>query len=552
MKKLQWDRSRLFAAGFAIRAVTLCFLCGMVAFIQTVRPALAQTETSSKPISVLLSNLPPKDSAKYKYLRDIAGFIGGEALPMSGSEMWLIDPARTDMLMHVCDELSVEILEVGQNFNTLMSRAVSPDGNETPMKAVHETFIKNVMASGIATSVTVMNTKAPAVVEYALGRGEKPMIGTQRGPHAAQDEIQIPLNGTETITAKRIAVYTTQDGCFWHGRIGDTELPVSLMWWPNGRMTGSLKYNGKDYVIKNIEGDTHAVVELDPEKMPPEHPVMPPEFRKRIAPGEATGQQDSRAEDLQNLQDAREANTQLADRYTKLIERSAAQKEPGDQEQITISVLFAYTKNAARHYTDIRKDLFGLAVEQTTQSFRDSRVQNVRVEFAGSYMTDYDEGKGNLFNHLWRAVDRGDGHMEEIHKMRDEHKADIVILVVDSPTGCGLATRIAADANDAFAAVHHDCATTTYSVAHEIGHILGTRHDRSLDKQTRPFPYGHGFANREKWRTMMAYKSSCNNCPRLPIWSSPDVKVAGEAAGDPLTHNARVIAEQAARVARFR
>ena len=36
--------------------------------------------------------------------------------------------------------------------------------------------------------------------------------------------------------------------------------------------------------------------------------------------------------------------------------------------------------------------------------------------------------------------------------------------------------------NEAYAVVHHECAATSYSIAHEIGHIIGARHDRSLDQ----------------------------------------------------------------------
>ncbi len=41
-------------------------------------------------------------------------------------------------------------------------------------------------------------------------------------------------------------------------------------------------------------------------------------------------------------------------------------------------------------------------------------------------------------------------------------------------------------------------------------------------------------------------------CPRMPVWSSPKVLVKGEPAGTPQQDNARVISEQAARVAAFR
>jgi hypothetical protein len=89
-------------------------------------------------------------------------------------------------------------------------------------------------------------------------------------------------------------------------------------------------------------------------------------------------------------------------------------------------------------------------------------------------------------------------------------------------------------------------------VAHEIGHLIGARHDLNIDKVMVPFPYGHGFVNGTKWRDIMSYKESCGGCPRLPVWSSPKVMIRGEPAGTPNTDNARVIAEQAARVANFR
>jgi hypothetical protein len=38
---------------------------------------------------------------------------------------------------------------------------------------------------------------------------------------------------------------------------------------------------------------------------------------------------------------------------------------------------------------------------------------------------------------------------------------------------------------------------------------------------------------------MLSYEDSCDGCPRRPIWSSPDVKVDGVAAGDAETNNAK-------------
>jgi hypothetical protein len=100
--------------------------------------------------------------------------------------------------------------------------------------------------------------------------------------------------------------------------------------------------------------------------------------------------------------------------------------------------------------------------------------------------------------------------------------------------------------------VHHSCAAITYSIAHEVGHILGARHDRVVDANDTPFPFAHGYINGTKWRDMMSYRDGCGGCPRIPYWSNPRVMHKGEPTGTPATDNARVILEQAERVSKFR
>jgi hypothetical protein len=218
---------------------------------------------------------------------------------------------------------------------------------------------------------------------------------------------------------------------------------------------------------------------------------------------------------------------------------------------VVIDVIVAYTRKAAGNYSDVKRELVDLSIEEANESFRQSGVGHVKLRLAHAYQTDYVE-EGAHFDHLWRLADKGDGYMEEIHGLRDKYRADVAVLVVDDPSGCGLATRVFADADEAFVVVHHDCAAMTYSVAHEIGHLIGARHELAIDKMMTPFPYGHGFVNGTKWRDIMSYRQSCGGCPRLPVWSSPVLLVRGEPAGTPEQDNARVIAEQAARVAAFR
>jgi hypothetical protein len=223
--------------------------------------------------------------------------------------------------------------------------------------------------------------------------------------------------------------------------------------------------------------------------------------------------------------------------------------KPGD---VTITLIVAYTKQAAGHYDDIEKDLIMLAIEETNQSIRDSGIDNVHIKLVHAYMTDYVEG-GSHFDHLYRFYTKHDGYMDEIHGLRAQYHANIAMLVVHDPNGCGLSAMVAPPADKAFAVVHHECAAIEYSLAHELGHLIGARHDLAEDDTMTPFPFGHGFIHaRNNWRDIMSYKESCGGCPRLPVWSNPDVRINGVALGDEmLRNNAKVIRKRASIVARF-
>ena len=221
--------------------------------------------------------------------------------------------------------------------------------------------------------------------------------------------------------------------------------------------------------------------------------------------------------------------------HTAKSQEDELSPKPND---IIIDVAVAYTKKAARNYGDIEHELVDLAIEEANKSFRLSNLGHIRLRLVHAYQTDYVE-EGSHFDHVWRFADRGDGYMDEVHGLRDFHRADIAFLVVDDFKGCGLATRVGADADEAFAVVHHACAAANYTLAHEIGHLIGASHELS-------------YVNGTKWRDIMSAKESCGGCPRIPVWSNPTVLIKGDPAGTAELNNARVIAEQAVRVAAFR
>ena len=139
-----------------------------------------------------------------------------------------------------------------------------------------------------------------------------------------------------------------------------------------------------------------------------------------------------------------------------------------------------------------------------------------------------------------------------VKQHRDKGGADLQVLIINKSDYCGLADAILATEETAFAIVHYNCATGYYSFAHELGHLMGARHDEETDPTLPPFPYGHGYRDHMKWRTIMAYNCP-QSCNRIQYWSNPNVMYGGEPMGIVnRSDNARVLNETATTMASFR
>jgi hypothetical protein len=308
-----------------------------------------------------------------------------------------------------------------------------------------------------------------------------------------------------------------------------------LMLWKDSHLSGYFAYKGHIFTVNHMGGEIHAMAEIDPGRLPPDH---------------APGAQDKSIDPAHRDKSAAPQRIR-AKPEPKVIPLSDARRRALEAKAIVIDLMLLYTKNVASHYLVSPNDGLALAIEEANATFNRSGLGNVRLRLAYSQAIDYDEAGKDQFNVLYEMVD-GVGPFKDVKQLRNEKRADIVGLVIDDPNGCGLSTRVGADAEEAFFVVHHSCAATTMSIAHEVGHILGARHDRAVDTNNAPFPYGHGYVNGTKWRDIMGYNVACGGCPRIPYWSNPRIMYKDEPTGTVATDNARVILEQAERVSKFR
>jgi peptidyl-Asp metalloendopeptidase len=499
-----WRRlAFLFAASLALCAIA--------------PPARTQTGAEGENLErthepVIIVDKPTRKSRVHALLSRFAR--KAQSLAVTGAEVWSIPKSEASQLLHRLEGLGRKAIKLEEDWQQILVRPKGPVSLAPRQQAV----VNKV--GGLAETVNVNVLKMPhaAVVEHAMAHSDARVV--------------LPLGEGKTITIVRTQpTVKTDKGSSWRGETEGTGEQAALMLWKDGHLSGYFGYNGHIYTISHMGGGIHAVAEMDPGKLPPDHPAMPQSKSADASVGTTTPLPVLTEPPVAPFSDA---------------ERNAL-----EAKKITIDVMILYTRNAAKHYVRDPADILFHAIEDANKSFRDSGLGNITLRLVHTQAIDYDGSRDDHFNHLYRMVD-GIGPFKEVNRLRNEKRADIVGLVIDNPNGCGLSTRVGPDSEDAFFVVHHSCALINYSIAHEIGHILGARHDRRVDPTITPYPYAHGYVSGTAWRSLMSYNDACGGCPRIPHWSNPRVMYKGQPTGTPSNDAARVILQEAERVSKFR
>jgi hypothetical protein len=143
----------------------------------------------------------------------------------------------------------------------------------------------------------------------------------------------------------------------------------------------------------------------------------------------------------------------------------------------------------------------------------------------------------------WRQLSAGTGVFSGVRELRDEVGADLVMMFgwgYNPSQGCGIATQNDSQSADqvyGIADAYQGCANT-FILAHELGHLMGTHHDRAHDSIAPPpgITYSYGRLNpAQGWHTVMSYPQDpgCPNGYCLPIdyFANPNVLYNGVPTG---------------------
>ncbi len=215
----------------------------------------------------------------------------------------------------------------------------------------------------------------------------------------------------------------------------------------------------------------------------------------------------------------------------------------GAATDVEIDVAVVYTRaarDAAGGVAAIEAEI-DLRVAETNQAYETSGVNHRIALVDRSEVTYVETGDSDL--DLDRLLEPSDGHLDEVHSLRDEVGADLVHLIVgETDDICGKAYR-----PGVFGLSLQDCGGLTF--AHELGHSMGLRHDRHQVHENegglRSHP-AYGYVNQrafdagapasKRWFTIMGYPTQCNDagisCGRLPAFSSPRLRTT--TGGDPV------------------
>ncbi len=321
----------------------------------------------------------------------------------------------------------------------------------------------------------------------------------------AAAELQISLPETEVINFKLNRKKDQADGLScWNGKA--TDGASATLVWHNGMIHGNIAVNQKlIYSIQPLGGNRHIIYIINQKYAPREE--SPALYEKMKQGGDAVPE---------------EMN------HPRFEQPDESDLRSGGSD-CYIRVLVGFDNDAALNLADPIG--FALECAELSNTIYGNSQINFQMEIA--YVRNYpDVASSDIEDALgeWQ-YDAFDSKFNDVFSEREQYDADFCILIAEDFVGdyVGLAATILASYGSAFCVVERGAAIDNLSFTHEIGHLMGARHDLYVDGSG---DFNHGYIiHTEEVRTVMAYNDECEDngydCARVQYFSTPDVNYPG-------------------------
>ncbi len=272
----------------------------------------------------------------------------------------------------------------------------------------------------------------------------------------------------------------------------------------NGKITGTIQVNNKQYSIIPLDDSIHAIIEVDYSKLKPEAPPV------------------------------------IIENENKLNKSNAVKTGHS-----TIDILVAYTTAAKNAVSDI-VGLIQNAIYSANSSFVGDDI-DLEYNLVLTTELNYSEGTKSMDDILYDFRTN-----TTIQNLRNEYSADLCFLITNRSdiSGDGYLIEYPSQYTSyaGYAIANYNRVRDTYTLGHETGHNLGARHDTTDDHGGT---YNHGFRYPPgQWCTIMSYYTTET---RQNFWSNPNKSFQGVTRGNTTySDNERKLNEDRGAVSLFR
>ncbi|MDR2684804.1 MAG: M12 family metallo-peptidase [Prevotellaceae bacterium] len=394
------------------------------------------------------------------------------------------------------------------------------DLNANPQKELKETkdFIpQEFIAAAKMSRVFVLNPVLQKADNVKIGDIVNLQLFENQVYTSQITKIATDVNGTLTLTLK-LPEYPMSYAFITTSKEGKSLVNVTLV-----------EQNRTFTSKSNVYSDTGYLIEIDREKrLKSESDGVEIPQKKEIVI-EANTENNKKKVALQNAPQ----NVQIScTRDANLSETDAAQ----------IDIIIVYTPAAAdwanSEENGIANTIAGAM--QQTYAVITNQDNGDAINLVYSQQVDYVENINDMGEDLDKLTGTSDGYIDEIHQLRKQYNADIVVMITRNEITGGLGWVLGDDDNGsyfhAFNIVRVEQASWTTTSIHEIGHNLGMRHNSENNSGEPLYPYAFGWhwgGNlSEDYGSVMSYIGR-----ETPYFSNPDKTYQGQPTGNAETAN---------------